>query len=118
MRRAPAPRARRGSATKGVPVAGFPPDGDVVPAAGELGRQVRDQALIAGVDGRDTAEALVVGSDLKQAFVGDSATARRVAHERQDVVRAVRATVGQQHDCIVGIHTWHFSPPSGLAWTV
>ena len=93
---------------EGVPVTVSPSDGDIVPAASELGRQVRDQALVAGVDGRDAAEALVVGGDLKQALVGDPATARRVTHERQDIVRAVRATVGQQHDRVVGIHTWHF----------
>ena len=103
---------------EGVPVAVSPPDGNVMPTPGELRGQVCDQALVAGVNGGDAAEALVVGGDLKQALVGDSATARRVAHKRQDVVRAVRATVGQQHDCVVGIHTWHFSPPSGLAWTV
>ena len=93
---------------EGVPVAVSPPDGNVVPAPGELRGQVGDQALIAGVDGRDAAEALVVGGDLEQALVGDSATARRVAHERQDVVRAIRATVGQQHDRVVGFQTWHF----------
>ena len=93
---------------EGVPVTVSPPDGDVVPAAGELGRQVRDQALVAGVNGRDPAEALVVGGNLEQALVGDSATARRVTHERQDILLAVRATVGQQHDRVVGIHTWHF----------
>ena len=93
---------------EGVPVTVSPPDGDIVPAAGELGRQVRDQALVAGVNGRDPAEALVVGGNLKQALVGDSATARRVTHERQDVLLAVRATVRQQHDRVVSIHTWHF----------
>ena len=93
---------------KGVPVAVSPPDGDVVPAASEFGRQVRDQTLIAGVNGRDPAEALVVRGNLEQALVGDSATARRVTHERQDVLLAVRATVGQQHDRVVGFQTWHF----------
>ena len=108
-----APGARLGEfieafGDEGVPVAVSPPDGDVVPAAGELGGQVGDQSLVAGVDGRDAAEALVVGGDLEQALVGDSATARRVAHERQDVLLAVRATVGQQHDRVVGFQTWHF----------
>ena len=93
---------------EGVPVAVSPTDGNAVPTPGELGRQVRDQSLVAGVDGRDAAEALVVRGDLKQALVGDSATARRIAHERQDVVRTVRATVGQQHDRVVGFQTWHF----------
>ena len=93
---------------EGVPVAVSPPDGDVVPAASELRGEVGDQALVAGVDGRDAAEALVVGGDLEQALVGDSAATRRVAHERQDVLLAVRATVGQQHDRVVGFQTWHF----------
>ena len=79
-----------------------------MPAPAELRGQVGDQALVTGIDGRDAAEALVVRSDLEQTLIRDSATARRVAHERQDVVRAVRATVGQQHDRVVGIHTWHF----------
>ena len=93
---------------KGMPVAVSPPDGDVMPAPGELRRQVGDQALVAGIDGRNSAEALVVRGDLEQALVRDAATARRIAHERQNVFLAVRATVGQQHDRVVGIHTWHF----------
>ena len=103
---------------EGVPVAVSPPDEDIVPAPAELRGQVGNQALVACIDGRDATEALVVRGDLEQTLIRDSATARRVAHERQDVVRAVRATVGQQHDRVVGIHTWHFSPPSGLAQTV
>ena len=108
-----APGARLGElieafGDEGMPVAVSPPDGDVVPTASELGRQVRDQTLVAGVDGRDPAEALVVGGDLEQALVGDSAATRRVAHEREDVLLAVRATVGQQHDRVVGFQTWHF----------
>ena len=93
---------------EGVPVAISPSDGDVVPAASEFRGQVRDQTLVAGIDGRDATETLVVSGNLKQTLVGDSAAARRVAHERQDVVRAVRATVGQQHDRVVGFQTWHF----------
>ena len=93
---------------EGVPVAVSPSDGDVVPAASEFRGQVRDQTLVAGIDGRDATETLVVSGHLKQTLIGDSTTARRVAHERQDVVRAVRATVGQQHDRVVGFQTWHF----------
>ena len=93
---------------EGVPVAVSPSDGDVVPAASEFRGQVRDQTLVAGIDGRDATETLVVSGHLKQTLVGDSAAARRVAHERQDVVRAGRATVGQQHDRVVGFQTWHF----------
>ena len=92
---------------EGVPVAVSPPDGDVVPAAGEFRGQVGDQALVAGVDGRDSAESLVVRGDLEQALVRDSTTTRRVAHELQDVLLAVRAAVGHQHDRVVGFHTRH-----------
>jgi len=67
---------------KGVPVAISPPDGNVMPAPAELRGQVGNQALVAGIDGRDAAEALVVRSDLEQTLIRDSATTRRVAHER------------------------------------
>ena len=87
-------------------------------AVRELRRQVRDQAPIARVDGRDSAEALVVRGDLEQALVRDSATARGVAHEGQNVFLAVRATVGQQHDRIIAFQSRHLSPPYGCMASV
>ena len=118
-----APGARLGELVEplgdeGVPVAVSPTEGDVVSAARKLRRQVRDQAPIARVDGRDAAETLVVSGDLEQALVGDSAPARGVAHEWQDVLRAVRAAVGQQHDRVIAFQSRHLSPPYGCVPSV
>ena len=118
-----APGARLGELVEplgdeGVPVAVSPTEGDVVSAARELRRQVRDQAPITGVDGRDAAETLVVSGDLEQALVGDSPPTRGVAHERQDILRAVRAAVGQQHDRVIAFQSRHLSPPYGCVASV
>ena len=84
-----------------VPVAVAPQHRQVDAAAGELGLEGGLQLAVLLVDRADAAEVAVVVCDLFEALVGDAATARDVAQERDHVVLTLGAAEPGEQDRVV-----------------
>jgi hypothetical protein len=85
----------------GIPVAVAPDDRQVDAASLELRLEGRLELAVVLIDRAHAAEVAVVGRDLLEALLGDAATARDVAQERDHVVLPLGAAEAGQEDGVV-----------------